>query len=377
MKTYLWPLALSLLCFVSVAGAEPVGFDAHYQDHFSSPNNRWKGADGAYSVPLLPNHLGAPCSLWLFSDTLVDDGNKSVTMFHNSYALEDDRGFHFYIKELFHPDGKGWFWLYSGLASPAPQLLGEMRTTPTNGRSRLSIFLGQFEETNGPEGFNFRFVRSWLAQAEIDPSNSKAPLQVIDSRPLPLSWAKRGHWGASIVAADEQAPGQAGYSYVFGTNDRGLEKDLLVSRVATTALIDGADHWNEWEFFDGNAFALDNSTVKGLQFVGIDGQLHQLNVSNELTVEREGSTWNLIFQNHDRVFHCQSSKPEGPYSNPEEIYRIRESAAGVITYNAKIHPQHTKNGQWLMSYNRNALPVKQVFEHPELYRPQFVRIPKP
>lgn len=278
-------------------------------------------------------------NLWLFSDTLLGSGR----LIHNSWAVESDGQFRFFSQELFRPpDRKGWFWVYAGLSY----------------QGKTWVSLGQFEHQDGPEGYDFRFLRSWLSQIELQPGGR---LQVKRYLSLPPQWASKAHFGAAWLEKD-------GYFYCYGTIDQGLSKQLVVARCSNPTQTDG------WQFGDGRGSWGDISTLGA---VTSNGKGRPLNVSNELSVWLEDGRFQLLYQEGTQIFRCSAVEPQGPFEHSQLCYQIQENAEGVFTYNAKVHPQYSDQSGWLVSYNRNVLPLTRLRQNGWLYRPQFLRVPRP
>ncbi|MBN9419812.1 MAG: hypothetical protein J0I12_30425 [Candidatus Eremiobacteraeota bacterium] len=319
--------------------------DKEYQDSFVRSEG-WLGADGAYSLP-----LNADRTLWVFSDTVAGKPGGPIAMTHNSLALETPDGFEFSEKQAFTPpDGRGWFWVYDG--APAQQ------------QDHQQLFLGRFENAPGPEGFNFRFVDSWLADVKTgaDVEDVEVTRYRKLSELLPGVRASEGaalHFGAA-VCEDEI------YKYIYGTQDFGLSKQLVVARVPRKEDLMASDHW---EVFQDGAWGK-SGAVSSLS----DGSGKALEVANELSVfPRDGHFW-MVTQVGNEVRLLRSTRPEGPFEQTA-THQVREEHPGSFSYNAKGHEQEIDERGLLVSYNRNVLPFGELVAHPEQYQPQFFRVP--
>ena len=236
----------------------PARRDQQYQDSFKRSEG-WLGADGAYSLP-----LSAERTLWVFSDTVAGQPGGPISMTHNSLALETPDGFEFSEKQAFTPpDGRGWFWVYDG--APARQ------------EDHQQLFLGRFENAPGPEGFNFRFVDTWLA--DVKTGDHVGQVEVTAYRKLSeLLPGLRGSEGAALhfgaaLCEDEQ------YRYVYGTQDFGWSKQLVLARVPRGDDLLASDH--HWEVFQEGGWGPPGPVIP-LK----DGAGKALEVANELSVFR-------------------------------------------------------------------------------------------
>lgn len=320
--------------------------DKQYQDSFERSEG-WLGADGAYSLP-----LNAQRTLWVFSDTVAGKPGGPVSMTHNSLALETPDGFEFSEKQAFTPpDGRGWFWVYDG--APARQ------------EEHQQLFLGRFENAPGPEGFNFRFVDTWLA--DVKTGEHLGEVEVTGYRKLSeLLPDVRGaegaalHFGAAVCEDDA-------YKYVYGTQDFGLSKQLVVARLPVGQDLMSSEQ--SWEVFQDGGWA-GSGTVSSLP----DKAGKALEVSNELSVFRRDGVFWMVTQVGNEVRLLRSARAEGPFEQAA-AHPVKEEHPGSFTYNAKGHEQEIDERGLLVSYNRNVLPFAELVEHPEQYQPQFFRLP--
>lgn len=317
----------------------------------------WLGADGAYSLPLSPDK-----TLWAFSDTIQGhcDGDACTLkpeMAHNSLAMQTKDGFEFSPEQVFTPpDQRGWFWVYDGIKAPD---------------NHCQLFLGQFESTQtGPEGFNFAFVDSWVADVQVGAhvADSKVTAYRKLSELLPGLRAPAGaalHFGAALCQDDS-------YEYVYGTQDFGFSKKLVLARVPLGRELNLLDEHNRWEVYDGKEWTNGANAEPILDPAG-----KPLEVSNELSVfRRDGKFW-MVTQVGKEVRLLSSLQAEGPFEAAAPPQVVEEPGSGVFTYNGKAHEQDINEQGILVSYNRNALPFSELCAKPDLYRPQFFRMPLP
>jgi len=69
-----------------------------------------------------------------------------------------------------------------------------------------------------------------------------------------------------------------------------------------------------------------------------------------------------------------SRSPTGPWVGPTEPHY---PFTNVITYNAHAHPEFTRNGEPLVTYNVNSLVFQDLMNHVHIYRPRFIRVKPP
>lgn len=328
--------------------------DLEFQSNFSGKDG-WLGADGAYSIP-----LSAKRSLWLFSDTLYGE-SVPEGMSHNSLAIETEGKLEFSPAQKFTPpDGKGWYWVYDG------QLQGSQDS------QHCQVFLGRFDEVpGGPEGLNFKFLDTWIADLKIGQTAKECEVEeyrrLSDLTPVPQSGDSAINFGAAICQ-DEH------FRYIYGTKDFGFHKELVVARVSSHLAPDLMHSDGQWEFYSQGSWQKPQGNCPppdSLQ--NSSGQPSQ--VSNELSVFFKDGLFHLVTQVGNEVQFLTSKSPQGPFSPSRTPQKIDEPAPGVMTYNAKAHPQNIdQQGRMLVGYNRNAFPPSLIMQEPNLYRPQFFRV---
>jgi hypothetical protein len=96
----------------------------------------------------------------------------------------------------------------------------------------------------------------------------------------------------------------------------------------------------------------------------------------------------------DRIFVRTSKRLEGPWSEPESIFRVPELNEGraserdpnTFCYAAKEHPQYAPEGRLLLTYVCNLFApagqdewvvLSRLAEQMNLYRPRVVELPLP
>lgn len=326
----------------------PATPDTAYTDVFHRTTG-WSGADGAYSVPLGNNRTA-----WLFSDTLIGDvgadGRRAnFAMARNSAAIQqgnDPATMQFLLAPLGQhftpPDGRGWLWMYDAAPAALP--------------GRQTVLLGQFETAGEPGVFDFRQIGNWMADASFD----ERGVTVSDYVRIPHFRAGDPTlaFGAAILVDGD-------WTYVYGTRDHRITKDLVVARVPTGRLRDFA----AWTFYDGAAWSArvdDAHPIAG-------------NVANELSVHR-GHDGRFVLTTQDGgtgagILQYDSDNPAGPWANRRSVYVAPEHGQNTMAYNAKAHPELSDERGLLISYNVNATTPEYLLQDGGAYRPRFIRLP--
>ncbi|MGV8123776.1 MAG: DUF5005 domain-containing protein [Candidatus Xenobiia bacterium LiM19] len=330
--------------------------DEEYEKAFHRTTG-WTGADGTYSVPLSDGR-----TVWLFGDTLIDTvlpsgaHTKDTLMINNSIALQQGRdpstikfitgGTENNAASFFTPpDGKGWFWVHDAV--------------PDRGDGKIVVFLDQIEKS-GEGVFGFRQTATWTAEVEV----KKDQISVKNYKKIPhFREAKDGMpttaFGASVLTDGE-------WTYIYGTQDYGYQKDMVVARKPSGT---ENDEETAWEFFSGDGWSNSMDDIKPICN----------DVGNELSVHRTvKGTYVLTSQKggfDPEIYVKSASMPEGPWSSPRVVWKAPEAGKTVLTYNAKAHPELSDRNQGLLiSYNVNATTSEAIMEDANIYRPRFIRV---
>ncbi len=339
----------------------------------------WFGADGIFSIPLSGvdknNNQGNDSTLLLFSDTYigeVKDGKPlpGNTVVNNTIAYikgidPDESKIHFYSKQskngtpetFFVPQTSTekklqLFWLGDGFVNK------ELNNT-------LYIF-GYKVERTGPGVFDF--IEPGVSIIAV-PKGSNPPFanQRQVETPLNIKSAKlgEGNIGAGILVNTKWAgaPNPDDYVYVYGCI--GKDKSLVVAKVKPKEF-EKIDEWNYW---NGNAWSKNINDLKAIT----NG------VSNELSMTTlPDGRYLLVFQVlglSDKVGMRIAASPVGPFSDIIEIYTTPEWKEVIWTYNAKAHPNLSKPGELLISYNTITPDFwNDIQKDAHIYRPRFIKL---
>jgi len=330
--------------------------DGEYTNAFHRRTG-WTGADGTYSVPLSDGR-----TLWLFGDTLIDSVLPSgahsgkTLMINNSIALQkgsdpstarfitggtDSNAASFFVP----PDGKGWFWIHDAV--------------PDCGDGKILVFLDQIEKS-GEGVFGFRQTGTWTAEVEVKDGD------VSIKRYGKLPHFREGKDGAPTTAFGASILTLGDWTYIYGTQDYGARKDLIVARKPSGK---ESDDNTCWQFFTGEGWS---SRMDDMRPICND-------VGNELSVHRtEKGTFVLTSQKAGfdaEIYLKTAPAPTGPWSAPQTVWTAPESSNSILTYNAKAHPELSDRQKGLLiSYNVNATTSEAIMEDADIYRPRFIRV---
>lgn len=329
---------------------DSVEVDTAFTALFSGDCDGFTGGDGTYSVALPDGR-----TIWLFGDTFIGglnpDGTREVQdplFIRNCAIVQDGTHMHTLFQEV---NGKNasfaippvtsgnsaitedsvWFWPGDGLVE--------------GGRFRL--FLSEF--IKGDTGtWGFQWTGTWVG------SYSLPELKEEKIEPLPFLSGLEIHFGHAVCETPD-------FTYVYG---RGNGKPYA-------ARYSAGDLHGSWEFFDGSGWSSDPFLARPMA---------DTDVSEQFSVFTVGETYVMVTQGRwlsGEIWSYTSGTPYGPWGNGELLYTtpLPDTTHNLITYNALAHPQFTRNGKVLISYNTNSSVPEDHFRDAGIYRPRFVRVP--
>lgn len=319
--------------------------NAEYNDLFTQYGPGWTGADSTYSVKLPDGR-----TVWIFSDTFLGTVNpdrsrpEDSPLIRNSLVVQDGdtlSTLHGGTPEapssfFAEPSETDWYWVYDATVEG----------------DKLRVFLIRFTRT-GSGSFDFAWVGNALATLSL-PDLS---LESID----PVPSAGGVAWGAALTETPR-------YTYIYGTEDLGLEKHMHLARVRRGQV----SQTDTWEY----------RTAQGWSRDPADSDRLLTGVGNEYSVTKVRGGYMLVTMNTLEIFSRElvayfSCDPEGPWEGRTVLYETPETGGNVFTYNAHAHPQFTRGGEVLISYNSNSFAFEDLFANADLYRPHFIRVRVP
>ncbi|MGN6639593.1 MAG: DUF4185 domain-containing protein [Mucilaginibacter sp.] len=342
-------------------------------------NVGWFGADGIYTIPVNGREhqqtANSQETLFIFSDSMIGEVTDSTMlpgykMIHNSVAYlkgntPDPSHIRFYWDK--DKDGKpesifiphtpktqsgDYFWLGDGFYDQATH----------------ATYIFGYRIHNVSEGaFGFKEVGNAIIKL---PANSRPPYRNQEQMDTPFYLDDNneiGSFGAGIFVntAESGARHPDGYVYVYGVV--GLAKKLVAARVKPADF----EHFDQWRFWDGKAWASDIHKAAAITD----------KVSNELslTILPDGR-YALVFQEggmSTTVGMRIGASPVGPFGPVIKLWDCSKDMEEktFLVYNAKAHPTLSKPGELLITYNVNSAEfIKDLNKHPHLYRPRFIRV---
>ena len=338
----------------------------------------WFGADGVFSIPLSGvdkvGNIGNRETLLLFSDTYIGevDGNKPKPgnkMVNNTVAIVQGN--------TAHPDSIQFFYKQDGQGAPQTYFVPANTSGKkehfwlgdgfVNKARHNTLYLFAYHIQITGEGV-FDFTEPDVSIIAL-PAGSRPPFSVQRQIKTPLHinipGVGEGNFGAGILANTTWAgaPHPDGFVYVYACI--GKDKNLVAARVKPKYFED----FNRWAYWDGKNWTADITQLKGITNA----------VSNELSVTPlADGRYALIFQVlglSDKVGMRIGDSPVGPFGEIQEIWRTPEWDEGLFCYNAKAHPNLSKPGELLISYNTITPDFwKDIQQNAYIYHPRFIRL---
>lgn len=341
----------------------------------------WFGGDGIFAVTRdgkeTPGAAKKSETLIWFSDTMLGEIEKDslkagYVMINNSVAvlqdgIPDTAHIRFYWKKengkpasLFVPatpaTQKGdYYWLGDGFVNQEQN-------------NNLYIFGYRIKNVSN-QAFGFKEVGNTLI---VVPAGAQPPFSEYRQLDIPFFLGKEvdstGSFGAGIFVNTEAAGAQHpdGYAYIYGI--RGKEKKLMVARVKPGDI----ESFDKWTFWDGTAWNTDVAKITTVTD----------RLSNEIgMMQLTDGRYALTFQTDGLGRHVGirlGTSPVGPFGKVIEVFDCSASVSedkDFFPYNAKVHPVLSTPDELLISYNVNSFDFfNDIKQHPNLYRPRFVRV---
>lgn len=304
----------------------------------------WAASDGTYST-LTPDHR----VVWLMNDTFLGPVNADESM--------TDPGFiHGSILPA-HDDGVPITTITGGthdapesIASPPGAVNGDPWYWNTDGivdAGQLRVFQARTGQNDNPPPFNF----GWLGTDIVTYSSDFKVEKVTHTYGEPGGV----NWGNELTRC-------GGYIYIYGVQDSAMH----VARARVGHLID-----NNWQFWTGSGWSSDpNSSTAVTSDVGASYSVTPMNGQFVLT-----TTSANIFLDH-QIYVATAPTPVGPFTHRTAVYTAPEAQVSNILapYNVAAHPEISKPGELIISYNVNSLVGADLLANANNNRPRFVSI---
>ncbi|MBG9377340.1 DUF4185 domain-containing protein [Panacibacter sp. DH6] len=343
----------------------------------------WIGADGIYCTALngveKPGAMNdASETMFWFSDCIIGDIDTEADTLKGSWQMMNNSVAYFTGAS---PDpGKiKYFWRKDSAGNPLSMFEPNTPNAPEksyywlgdgfmNHARDSTIYIFAYLIRNIPGGI-YPFEDIGVSMIAL-PKNSRPPYAGQQQKETPLFFTDakgKTVFGICVLpnTTGAGAPKPDGYVYVYGV--RGMNKELVVARVQDTAF----DNFSEWRFWDGLSWNTDMHACAALTD----------NISNEMSVTfmpdgRVIAAYQLKTAN-TTVAIAAGATPWGPFQPAKKVWETPEAYDDLdfYTYNAKAHPNLSKPGELLISYNVNSFDfLDDIVKHPHHLRPRFISV---
>nr|WP_170067949.1 fibronectin type III domain-containing protein [Lentzea guizhouensis] len=311
---------------------------------YGNQGGHWTGGDSTVSVPLPDGRVA-----WLFSDTFLGAVNadhsrpRTAPFIRNSIVVQQGDQL---VQTVHGGTAQDPKTLVTG--GDPDQFLWIGSAAVQNGS--LKALYGRYENAGeGPLGF--RRVGTSLVTFAL-PGLTVASVQ-------DLNRLGKVGWGTAIFT-------DAGFDYVYGTEDVHGYKFAHVARVAAGNLA------TPWQYWNGTAWVSDEAQSKRL-FSGGGTAFSVIRKDGQIVlVTHDGnvgfSPWFVAYT---------ASGPTGPFAGPSYLYKAPEPDGLKFAYDAQLHQEQADPGELVLSYNVNSLDEEASYRDARIYRPRFVDVTWP
>lgn len=374
----------------------------------------WTGSDGIYSIAYngydAPGKAGLTKTLFLFSDTFVGNANpvskyRNVSDFTNNTlgVLDGGNPDPAAMNYIWGKDANGkttsglfvprtpkatpdnWYWLQDGINLNNNVYISAMNVAP---------------DPTQPAGWQFKVVgvsmiKVPINQGQIDVVNQTqvdtsllyhtefqwGTKKDANGNDVPNMLTQENQFGAGFMpnTAEAGAPNPDGYVYTYGYQTVFGVRGLLVARVLPSDF----ENESKWMYYGNNGWTSDISAAKIISDSHVDVS-PELSVTPIIGGPNDGK-YRLVYStgvfsaDHGLIKESIGNTPVGPFGPPTTLYYTPEDksyAANTFIYNAKAHPNISKPGELLISYNVNSTEDggNVHYVNGEMYHPRFVNM---
>lgn len=344
----------------------------------------WIGADGIYCTALTgidkPGQMNAQSeTMFWFSDCILGNIDTNADTLKGQDWQMMNNSVAYFTGDKPDPNKIKYFWRRDSAGKPLSMFEPHTPKAPAgsyywlgdgfmNHAKDSTIYIFAYLIHNVP-GSIFPFEDLGVSLIAL-PKGSRPPYtdqQQFDT-PLFFTDAKGKTVFGSCVLPNTMgagAPKPDGYIYVYGV--RGMNKELVVARVKDSSF----ENFSEWRFWDGLSWNTDMHACAALTD----------NISNEMSVSfmadgRVIAAYQLKNAN-TTVAVAAGATPWGPFQPAKKVWETPEAYDDLdfYTYNAKAHPNLSKPGELLISYNVNSFDfLDDIVKHPYHLRPRFISV---
>lgn len=159
-----------------------------------------------------------------------------------------------------------------------------------------------------------------------------------------------------------------GYIYIYGYKD--LAGRHLVS---ARFLAEDIENMNAWTYYDGSGYGFDINQSYPI-ITGVSAELSVTFIESGMFKDK----YMLVVMENTtsgKISYALSDNPYGPFTDYQQVFQTIENTylRGAFTYNAKLHPNLSEPGNFLISYNVNTTQLGALSDA-RIYYPRFIRL---
>lgn len=325
-------------------GSAQVFTDLEYNNYLTRYTG-WNGGDGCYSL-LLPNNN----VLWTFQDSFFGDVDPNRNRNPNNNSFRRNAGILQYNKSL-----SSFVQLNTGIGKNSQTWI-MYDNLPANDDQEL-YWPGDAQVKNN----TVQVLLSHLVYNSSGGLDHPGTDLAIFSLPnMTLTQVIKNKFVGNTTYDGGLLTDSDGYTYMYGGDGNGVK----VARAANNDLT------SAWQFYTNNGW---QSTP--------DNRVVMTDNASIPNVFKEGSKYYFVTRNPNiylskEVYIYEATSPVGPWTNKRTIY-VEPPITNVVTYNASLHQELSREGELVLSYNTNPTSFWDNFNAPgsaDKYRPYFVRI---
>jgi hypothetical protein len=297
----------------------------------------WAAADGTYSTTGPGGVV-----IWMFNDTFLGPVNKdeslprSAGFVHNSIVLGLPK------------TGRPLVTITAGSLQHPKSLVGATVTAPpwnpagTNSRwywngdgivegDKLRIMEYAQKPTDDAPPWNFAWTDTQIATFSLTTMKLESVTPSYDEAGI--------SWGVELMRCGD-------WTYIYGVEGGNMH----VARAKVGHLAE-----RSWQFWTGTGWTADPTKSAAL----ID------NIGSSYAVTPVGGYYLLTTSDHylgDKLYVATAPSPTGPFTNRTEIFTAPEAGGNIYApYNIAAHPEISKPGHLVISYNVNSQKIDDLY----------------
>lgn len=276
--------------------------------------------------------------------------------------------------------------------------LGDAFIKEVDGKKKVWVFLNEWDVSR-PFDKDFRINFEGQSIAQLDADSLKLE-KIVSLRNL----VDEGVWGIAAWLDKSETDetlyiwGMRNTTEIKVKNPAAIDivnryKKLYVARTKKIKSIKDVANEKDWRAWDGRKWGkLKNakSIIPDKDSISDELSIKRLNINGKPTFVMVSFDTSTGYGTWRDLYLYSACSPQGPFNNRKFFYRTPTSGktkldgmtvdqslkSGLSVYNPHLHPQFTKDGELLVSYNSNlpfgAKPGDSIYA--DFYKPRFVRV---